>query len=261
MQQTNYRIIDCHIHPRVDMETETNGLIGTGSLREQVDALQRTGISQACGSVIKLGTATSFDDIRRLNDKALFFRDLFPDFYIPGIVTHPHFPEESCREVERCCGGEGARWIGELVGYVHGYGVEYATPNALAIMRAAVKYRPAVNIHCHDLQVVEALCIAVPELNFVLAHPGAGKDEILPRVALVARLPNLHLDISGSGIDRLGMLRRSVDLAGKEKILFGSDYPINNPAVYVHGLLFESLSEDERTAIFAGNFLRLTGIA
>ena len=143
MQPNQYRIIDCHIHPRVDMETETNGLVPSGSLRQQV----------------------------------------------------------------------------------------------------------------------EALCQAVPELSFVLAHPGGGKDEILPRVALVARLPNLHLDISGSGIDRLGMLRRAVDTAGKEKILFGSDYPINNPAVYVHGLLFESLSDDERTAIFAGNFLRLTGAA
>ncbi len=75
----------------------------------------------------------------------------------------------------------------------------------------------------------------------------------------VAAYPNLHLDISGSGIDRYGILRKAIDTIGKEKLLFGTDYPVNNPAVYVHGALFEPLAEEEFDALFAGNFLRLIG--
>ena len=82
---------------------------------------------------------------------------------------------------------------------------------------------------------------------------------ILGRLALVAKYPNLHLDISGSGIDRYGILRTGIDMAGKEKLVFGSDYPINNPASYVYGALLEPLSEGERAALFEGNFLRLVG--
>ncbi|MDD3927535.1 MAG: amidohydrolase family protein, partial [bacterium] len=158
-----------------------------------------------------------------------------------------------------CCGEEGVRWIGELVGYITGYGEEYATPEALQIMRTVASYGAAVNIHCGDLGVVEDLCRAVPGVNFVLAHPGAGKDEFLNRLAKVAELPNLHLDISGSGIDRFGIIRRAVDTAGKEKILFGTDYPINNPAVYVHGVFLEELTEEELCAVYRDNFLRLAG--
>lgn len=169
---------------------------------------------------------------------------------------HPHFPEESCREIERCCGGEGVRWIGELVGYLMNYGVEYATENALVIMRTAAKYGAAVNFDCGDLEVIDQLCMAVPELKLVLAHPGDGNN-FLDRLAKVAKHPNLHLDLSGTGIDRLGMVRKAVDVAGSKKLLFGSDFPVNNPAVYVQGILFEDLSPEDLEAIFSKNFLRL----
>ena len=251
-------IIDCHFHPAIDEETDTNWFRPSGDMQAQIDTLRRAGISQACGAPIKRMNPDSFDEIRALNDKALALRDRFPDFYIPGIHVHPHFPDESCREIERCCGGEEVRWIGELVGYMLGYACEYATENALIIMRAAKEYDAVVNFHCDDLDVVDQLCVAVPDLKLVLAHPGGGKQEFLSRLARVAKYANLHLDTSGSGIDRYGLIRHAVDVAGKEKLLFGTDYPINNPAVHTHGILLEPLSEEEHRAVFRENFLRLT---
>ena len=250
-------IIDCHFHPAIDEETDTSWFYPAGSIQSQIDALQRAGISQACGAPVKSYTPGPFSEIRLLNDKALALRDEFPDFYIPGIQVHPHFPDESCQEIERCCGGEGVRWIGELVGYMMGFGTEYATERALKIMRTAREYDAVVNIHCNDMSVIDRLCDSVPDLKIVLAHPGGGKQEFLSRLEKVAEYPNLHFDISGSGIDRYQILRKAVDVAGKEKLLFGTDYPINNPSVYVHGTLFESLYEEEYAAIFSGNFLRL----
>jgi predicted TIM-barrel fold metal-dependent hydrolase len=99
----------------------------------------------------------------------------------------------------------------------------------------------------------------LPGLRVVLAHPGAGWYDILPRVAAVAAHRHLYLDISGSGIDRYGMIRTAMDKAGRDKVLFGTDYPINNPAVYVRGAGFESLDAAERDALFNGNFRRLCG--
>ena len=254
-----YTIIDCHWHPGFDAATDLNWFGSSGSVQNQIDALKRVGITRACGSVIRRLSEPSFDEVRRLNDCALETRDQFPDFYIPGIHVHPHFPEESCAEIERCCGGEGVRWIGELVGYVMGYGNEYSSQRALTIMKAAEAHHVPVNLHCHDLDVLDQLCRAVPDLPIVLAHPSQDSGEIENRLACIKAHENLYLDIAGSGIARLGILRLAVDTIGVDKILFGTDYPINNPAVYVHGLLFENLTEPERTAIFSENFRRLTG--
>ena len=83
---------------------------------------------------------TSFIQIKELNDAALKLRDEFPDFYIPGMQVHPAFPDESCNEIDRCCGQEGVRWVGELVGYMMGYADEFASERALMIMNKALEY-------------------------------------------------------------------------------------------------------------------------
>jgi predicted TIM-barrel fold metal-dependent hydrolase len=79
-------------------------------------------------------------------------------------------------------------------------------------------------------------------------------------VELCAKYPGVYLDISGSGIQRWGLLRFAIDKAGKEKFLFGTDFPISNPASFVQGALFEDLSDDEFEALLSGNFKRLTGL-
>ncbi len=251
-------IIDCHIHPALNARTDFNWFGPVGGFARQVEDLRRAGISRACGAPVAAGAPETFSAIRQLNDQALRLRDRFPDFYLPGIQVHPHFPAESCREIERCCGRESVRWIGELVGYMMGYGDDYASDAALTVMRAASEHGAVVNLHCHSLEPLDRLCAALPDLKIVLAHPGGGKQDVLGRLDKVARYPNLHLDISGSGIDRLGILRHAMDIAGKDKLLFGTDYPVNNPAVYVQGALYERLTGAERAALFAGNFQRLT---
>ena len=116
-----------------------------------------------------------------------------------------------------------------------------------------------VNIHCADLAVVENVVKNFPKLNVVLAHPDDAAS-FLARSELVGRYRNLYLDISGTGLFRWGMLKYCVKNLGAEKILFGTDFPICNPDMYVAGVLAEELSDEENHLVFAGNFLRLTGI-
>ena len=248
-------LIDCHIHPAIDADTNICRHIPVGDFNNQVEILLRAGISRACGALVSRRPIASFQDVRQLNDAALRLRDAHPDFYIPGVSIHPAYPEESCRELKRVHAA-GVRWVGELVGYMMGYGEEYATPPALSIMSTAADLGMVVNFHCGNLATIEALALAVPSLKLVLAHPGDG-DEFLKRIELLAKLPNLHLDISGTGIDRYGMVRHAMNRAGKNKILFGSDFPVNNPAVYIHGARFEPLTQEEQDALFYANVLRL----
>ena len=48
-------------------------------------------------------------------------------------------------------------------------------------------------------------------------------------------------------------------IRGVERFLFGTDFPVLNPAMYVAGVFHEPLTPAERKAIFHDNFCRLTG--
>ncbi len=141
-----------------------------------------------------------------------------------------------------------------------GYGEEYASSGAFAIYKLAQELSMVVNFHCSNLQTIRTVCEEFPDLPFILAHPSAGKDPFLKRLELVASFPNLYLDYSGSGIMRWGMIRHCIDTAGADKFLFGTDFPVCNPAMYVGCMLSENLSAEEQRLILSGNFRRLVGM-
>lgn len=60
-----------------------------------------------------------------------------------------------------------------------------------------------------------------PSVSFILAHIGGGGD-YRHTFAAVASIPNVYLDLSGSGVDR-GMLDDAVRAVGPRRILWGSD--------------------------------------
>lgn len=259
MSSVEHEIIDCHIHPVVDGDTNVCWFHSAGSFAMQIDDLRRLGISKACGSVIELKKAASFDDVRCLNEKAMRLRDRYPDFFIPGFQIHPHYPEESLAEVERLVLGEGARWAGELVGYITGYGEEYATDAALAVMRRLAELCVPVNIHFGaDARVIEKLCAAVPELKVVAAHLPSAKKELAEKLDIMRRFANLYYDLSGSAsVSRYGIVRRCTGELGAKRFLYGSDYPINSPGAILGAIRYEQLEPQDQADILAGNFKRL----
>jgi len=60
-----------------------------------------------------------------------------------------------------------------------------------------------------------------PSVSFILAHIGGGGD-YRHTFAAVGHIPNVYLDLSGSGVDR-GMLDDAVRAVGAQRILWGSD--------------------------------------
>ena len=57
------------------------------------------------------------------------------------------------------------------------------------------------------------------------------------------------------------MLRRAINAFGIDRILFGSDFPTCNPAMYIGGVLLDELITDtEKEKIFSLNAKRLLKI-
>ncbi len=75
-----------------------------------------------------------------------------------------------------------------------------------------------------DARELGALAARHPRVHFILAHIGGGGDW-LHSLPLLRDLPNLLVDLSGSGVDG-GMLERCLEVVGAERLLWGCDLTI-----------------------------------
>lgn len=252
-------VIDAHIHPFLDV-TDSIGAFGAPtSLEDFFRELKRCNFTKVCGSVIrKKSPILTLEHLKETNDTALELAKLYKDFYIPGIHVHADFPEESCKMMEEFHAA-GGRWVGELVPYALKTG-DYEAEGMKIIYETAASLGLPVNIHCTEREKVAYIAENFPKLKLVLAHPeDVGNAKL--RFEMVKKYPNLYMDICGTGLFRWNMLRYAIDLCGKEKFLFGSDYPVCSPGMNLGGVLAEHLTEEEQECVFYKNFLSLTGLA
>lgn len=250
----NDTIIDAHLHPFLTADCRINKYQAVKTPDDFVAHLRQNGITQCCGSVVRAVSGDDFGPVRTLNDDALEFRRRYPGFYIPGIHVHGRFPDESCRELERCH-REGINLIGELVPYFMGYDA-YAGPAMQPVWDLASELGYVVSIHPSTLEDMDTLLTDFPRLTVIIAHPGE-YDAYMAKLDLLRRHPNAYLDICGTGLFRYGMLKYGVDQVGAGRFLFGTDFPVCSVGMQVGGVLSEDLAPAERQAIFADNAKRL----
>jgi predicted TIM-barrel fold metal-dependent hydrolase len=82
---------------------------------------------------------------------------------------------------------------------------------------------------------------------FILAHIGGGGD-YAHTFAAVRDLPNVYLDLSGSGVDR-GMIDDALEAVGPGRLLWGSDLTMETGLAKLRALSVIGLSDDDLQAI------------
>ena len=199
---------------------------------------------------------TVWDKIKHDNNVALELKEYYGDFYIPGFHIHPEFIEESIAEID-FMKKNGFRIIGELVPYKMGYSY-YNSPELGKLVDYATEKGMIISIHTMpDEDDLDAFLFAHPNATIIAAHPGELK-RLLRNIERLKRYPNYYLDLSGSGMARHGMIKRVIDEVGANRILFGSDFPICNPAMFLGGVLLDDLiSQKDKQLILAENAKRL----
>lgn len=231
------------------------------------DDLRAAGIGTFCGSVIRqrkdvaadLGVGENdlswWDVIHACNQEMLELREVLGPAYLPGMMVHPDFVQESLDEME-ALHARGVRLVGELVPYFHGW-EDYACPGFSKILDAAQDLHMIVSLHSMGEDAMDAMARAHPGCTIVFAHPGDG-EPVARHMARLKQSPNFCLDLSGTGLFRHGVLRALIDEVGADKILFGTDYPICNPYMYVGGVALDPLlSQGEKAAVLGDNARRL----
>lgn len=259
--ETIMKITDFHTHPYLSGDEFLNfypECFEPSPLQLKKD-IKRAGITHIAGCVLNKRRYTSeegFSYIRECNDKALELKKSLGDFYTPGFHIHPHFVKESIAETERMS-SHGIRLIGELCPYMHGWS-DYSNAGLHTILEAAEQYGMIVSFHTmkDEQDEMTKMIEAHPKLTFVAAHPNE-KEYFLLHLERLKKYENFYLDLSGTGIFRYGLIAYGVNKAGSEKFIFGTDYPICNPRMYVQAVMQEPISDSDKENILYGNAERL----
>jgi predicted TIM-barrel fold metal-dependent hydrolase len=178
----------------------------------------------------------------------------------------------AAREVERGLAA-GFKGVGELAWYLEDLGADLT--RALApIAELCQHYRAPLLVHTNDplgpaypgkaaisLPELYRAIKTFPEVTFILAHWGGG----LPFYGLMKKeapevFKNVYFDTAASPyLYRPVIYRLAAEMAGPEKVLFGSDYPLLPVSRYLKEMEEAALPEEWREMILGGNLARLLG--
>ena len=259
----SFEIIDFHTHPFLNTETNicNHKESCNMSAENTMGLFKELGVSKICGSVISVRTQKkrgNWTEIKKNNDEALSLKEIYGDFYIPGFHISPTYIEESIEEIKRM-DKMGVKLVGELVPYLDGWS-NYASGELSELLDEAGKRNMIVSLHSQENDKMDEMVKKHQDIIFVAAHPGEYPD-FIRHMERMKMSENYYIDLSGYGIFRHGMLRHAIDLVGADRILFGSDYPTCNPAMYLGGVLLDTLITDsEKEKIFSINAKRLLNL-
>jgi predicted TIM-barrel fold metal-dependent hydrolase len=147
-------------------------------------------------------------------------------------------------------------------------GVRITDARAEPFLGYAVDEGLPVMVHCGRWQEMASYRFALeaaskhPGTVFILSHMGGDIPEL--EMATIdhikaAALSNVRLGIEG--VREYWAVERAVRELGADKVIFGSDYPLGHPKMYLGLVDALAMSADQKDLVLGGNMLRLLGEA
>ena len=205
----------------------------------------------------------------QINDYILEAAARYPDRLVAFCAIQPKAGEAAIVELERCARG-GARGIGELRPDIQGFNLgdkELMEPFA----EVARRYHLLFLIHASEPvghlypgkgtitpDTLYRFISNFPELYVICAHWGGGLPfyALMPEVA--SALANTFFDTAATPfLYHPRIFKHIADIAGADKILFGSDYPLLAPSRIIDQIESVCLSPEVKAMILGGNARRL----
>jgi uncharacterized protein len=223
-------LVDVHAHfyhqrtPRADWRERNESRITAGA---------RIGISVHVASILGsfgLTSPTYFPsprDVTAGNDALLALQRAHPDHIRGYVCVNPNYGAHARAEIVRCLD---AGMIGIKLAASRRADDPLLDPiAALALQRGVPILQHIWQHRRRDWPGQEAsdateLCTLArrhPDVAFILAHIGGGGDW-LHSLHAVTDMPNVYVDLSGSGVDG-GMLEACIASVGANRLLWGSD--------------------------------------
>lgn len=192
------------------------------------------------------------------------------DRLIPVVTFNPYFAQEHALDLmEKLVTGAGFKAL-KLHTYYHNFRVNDELKLLAPILERCAKLRIPLMIHTGDPfsepSRMEPLAEAYREVNMVLLHFGTQTVSFaVDAIGVAKRNSNVYLESSQAPFARL---KEGVRILGSDKIIFGSDAPVNDiwaQAMTVGGLqhkppLGVGLGYDDLAKVMGINMMRLAGL-
>jgi len=244
-----YAPFDAHLHCPSESGQVWQWHTVTRTMEEFVRHLDRTGVRRGIINNVRCQLAKSPADFITGNREVARYVEKYRGRFLGACVVNPLFIDEALREVEDCRRQLGFVWVGELCNYTVPY--KYTIQEFEQLVGQVVKHNMVLDVHT-TLPEMDYIIGKFPEATIVFPHMGEHSD-IFKRIELVARHSNCYLDTSGAGENRMGMLEYAVGTIGEDRVLFGSDFSINDPACGLARIRHAYLSEAQKRKILRGN--------
>lgn len=276
------QVVDCHIHlfpPEVladrgkfvELDAGFALLYGDPRRRlvraeEAIESLDAAGVAHA------VAVGFGWSDLAVCSAQNDYLADVmrrYPRRFSAFGSVQPKDARRTVAEVGRLA-RLGFRGIGELMPHLQGYSL--ADPSVMSpVAEAAEAHGLIVLSHSSEPvghaypgkgdvtpQAILALAERWPALKIIAAHWGGGLPfyELMPEVAAATR--NVCYDTAASSLlYRADVFRVVADVAGPERILFGTDYPLLSHRPFLRKVRASGLDEQALRQILGGNAIRL----
>lgn len=226
---------------------------GDGRAKTLIQRMDAAGIDQCAAH----SAATTAHQVSSINRFILSEANQFPDRIVPFATLHPDVPDLESAIAEICAGGfSGIKLHPEFQGF------KVDEPRAIR-MFDLIGDRIPILLHCGDAvrdnsapERILHLLKEVPRIRLVCAHLGGW--QVWERAASVLTGANIWVDTS-SALYALSPERAAAIIRGygTERALFGSDFPMWDPAEELRRFLNLPLTDSERENILWNNHIRL----
>lgn len=233
---------------------------------EVIASMDQTGVD--ISAILNIGWITQ-EMCTETNDYILEAVARHPDRLVGFCTIQPTAGEAAVREIERCARG-GARGIGEMRPDVQG--VDLGDKEVMGpIAEVAERYRLIFLTHSSEPvghqypgkgsltpDVLYQFICNFPELRVVCAHWGGGLPfySLMPEVATA--LTNTFFDVAATPfLYQPRIFKYIAEIAGADKILLGSDYPLMSPTRVIAQIESVGLPQEIEAMILGGNAGRL----
>jgi predicted TIM-barrel fold metal-dependent hydrolase len=252
--ETRRGIFDAHLHIPSDNGENFQWNLVTRNMQEFVAYLDKCGVRRGVISSSWSNKAQAPDDYRNGNREVAKYVDRYQGRFRGSCVITPFRIDEALREIEECHKQFGFVWLGEFCNYMTGY--KYDTPEWAEVMKLAAKLNMVAQIHTTTREM-RYLAENFPETTIVFPHLGSSREDIFARIEIVAKHKNTSIELSGSGIERVGILEKAVKEIGADRVLYGSDFTINEPSAVIARVKNAFLTAEDREKILFRNVERL----
>jgi predicted TIM-barrel fold metal-dependent hydrolase len=200
-------------------------------------------------------------DVERGNAEMLALQRAEPQRLRGYVVVNPNYTGHALAEIERrvAAGAVGLKLLASrraddpLLDAVIEAAARHRLPVLHHIWQHRTRHWPSQDIS--DGADLARLAARHPTVSFILAHIGGGGD-YAHTFAAVRDVPNILLDLSGSGVDR-GMLDDALAAVGAARLLWGADVTLETGLAKLWALDVIGLSSADRAAVRWRNAVRI----